>query len=161
MPNMPNFNLIGNFCCYQYSVGYTMDIMYFSWIHQPVEIDKNIQLPQFKLRDYILYDCSQNYTGGKITIYNIQYTTPMYFIKYSSAESTELFMIDHIKKLPRSCFIQLRQLRTIRRSLSEEVTLTPTIHAFVVSRREQQRQRQRQQQQQQRQQQQHHHQQQQ
>ena len=35
--------------------------------------------------------------------------------------------------LSRSCFFQLRQLRTIRRSLSEEAT-RPLLHAFVVSR---------------------------
>jgi len=45
-------------------VGYTMDTMYFAWQEQPVEIDKGLQLPQFELEDYILYDCSQNYTAG-------------------------------------------------------------------------------------------------
>ena len=45
----------------------------------------------------------------------------------------ELSMTDHIKKLSRSCFFQLRQLRTIRRSLSKEATRL-LLHAFVVSR---------------------------
>ena len=45
----------------------------------------------------------------------------------------ELSMTDHIKKLSRSCFFQLRQLRTIRRSLSKEATRL-ILHAFVVSR---------------------------
>jgi len=48
------------------SVGYTMDVMYFSWLHEPVEIDSAIQLPQFQLKDHVLYECSQNYTGGKL-----------------------------------------------------------------------------------------------
>jgi len=42
-----------------------MDVMYFSWLPEPVEVDKAIQLPQFRLRDTVLYDCSQNYTGGQ------------------------------------------------------------------------------------------------
>ena len=41
-----------------------MDTMYFAWQEAPVEIDKGLQLPQFELEDYILYDCSQNYTAG-------------------------------------------------------------------------------------------------
>ena len=45
----------------------------------------------------------------------------------------ELSMTDHIKKLSQSCFFQLRQLRTIRRSLSKEATRL-LLHAFVVSR---------------------------
>ena len=45
----------------------------------------------------------------------------------------DLSMTDHIKKLSRSCFFQLRQLRTIRRSLSKEATRL-LLHAFVVSR---------------------------
>jgi hypothetical protein len=47
------------------TVGYTMDTMYFSWRENPVEIDPAVQLPQFVYEDYILYDCSQNYTAGK------------------------------------------------------------------------------------------------
>jgi hypothetical protein len=47
------------------AVGYTMDVMYFGWLSDPVEIDPGIQLPQFKLKEYLLYDCSQNYTGGQ------------------------------------------------------------------------------------------------
>ena len=46
-------------------VGYTMDVMYFAWLSNPIEVDKAIQLPQFRLRETILYDCSQNYTGGQ------------------------------------------------------------------------------------------------
>lgn len=46
------------------TVGYTMDTMYFAWLDQPVQIDADLQLPQFSLQDKILYDCSQNYTAG-------------------------------------------------------------------------------------------------
>jgi len=42
-----------------------MDVMYFAWLQNAVEIDKAIQLPQFRLRDTVKYDCSQNYTGGR------------------------------------------------------------------------------------------------
>lgn len=52
-------------CMLWFSVGYTMDVMYFSWLPNPIDLDKAIQLPQFRLRDSVLYDCSQNYTGGK------------------------------------------------------------------------------------------------
>ena len=45
----------------------------------------------------------------------------------------ELSMTDYIKKLSRSCFFQLRQLPTIRRSLSKEA-IRLILHAFVVSR---------------------------
>ena len=45
----------------------------------------------------------------------------------------ELSMKDHINKLARTCFFQLRQLRTIRRSLTKEATRL-LLHAFVVSR---------------------------
>lgn len=55
------------------SFGHTMDVMYFSWFNEPVEIDKAIQLPQFKLRDYVLYDCSQNYTGGAFPCLEIRF----------------------------------------------------------------------------------------
>ena len=41
-----------------------MDSMYFSWIDKPVEIDKDIQLPQFVYKHHALFDCVQNYTGG-------------------------------------------------------------------------------------------------
>jgi len=42
-----------------------MDVMYFAWLPNSVEIDKAIQLPQFRLRRTVQYDCSQNYTGGQ------------------------------------------------------------------------------------------------
>ena len=45
----------------------------------------------------------------------------------------KLSMKDHINKLARTCFFQLRQLHTIRRSLTKEATRL-LLHAFVVSR---------------------------
>jgi len=45
-----------------------MDVMYFAWLPNSVEIDKAIQLPQFRLRRTVQYDCSQNYTGGRSTM---------------------------------------------------------------------------------------------
>lgn len=50
--------------CYFHVVGYTMDVMYFSWLDNTVDIDQGLQLPQFFLEDHVLYDCSQNYTAG-------------------------------------------------------------------------------------------------
>lgn len=47
------------------SVGHTMDVMYFAWLPSPVDVDGNVQLPQFTLEDTILHDCSQNYTAGE------------------------------------------------------------------------------------------------
>ena len=66
---------------------------------------------------------------------------PMFILRYqksrdnlsSSDVTLSSRMTDHIKKLSRSCFFQLRQLRTIRRSLSKEATRL-LLHAFVVSR---------------------------
>jgi len=46
------------------AVGYTMDTMYFNGLDNTVEIDKDLQLPQFFLQNHVLYDCSQNYTAG-------------------------------------------------------------------------------------------------
>ena len=46
---------------------------------------------------------------------------------------SELSMKDHVNKLTRRCYFQLRQLRVIRRSLTKEAART-LLHAFVVSR---------------------------
>lgn len=47
-------------------VGYTMDVMYFETLNNPIQIDENLQLPQFKIIDQLTHDCSQNYTTGHI-----------------------------------------------------------------------------------------------
>jgi len=50
-----------------------MDTVYFGWIDNPVEIDPDVQFPQFSFVDSLLYDCSMNYTAGTLsllTIYN-------------------------------------------------------------------------------------------
>jgi len=41
-----------------------MDVMYFTWLDNPVDVDKDLQLPQFFLVDTPKFDCSQNYTAG-------------------------------------------------------------------------------------------------
>ena len=51
-----------------FSVGYTMDTLYFSWLETPVDIDAGLRLPQFTLQEAILYDCSQNYTAGSLPL---------------------------------------------------------------------------------------------
>jgi len=43
-----------------------MDTLYFTWIDKPVDIERDLQLPQFALRGYVQHDCSQNYTGGML-----------------------------------------------------------------------------------------------
>ncbi len=45
-------------------VGYTMNTMYFGWLDNAAEVDPAVELPQFTLKDIILFDCSQNYTAG-------------------------------------------------------------------------------------------------
>ena len=44
-----------------------MDSMYFGWLDRPVDVDKDVMLPEFTLEDVILYDCSQNFTSGIVT----------------------------------------------------------------------------------------------
>jgi len=46
---------------------------------------------------------------------------------------SQLTMADHISALSQSCFFQLRQLRSIKQSLTLEATKT-LVHAFVSSR---------------------------
>ena len=46
---------------------------------------------------------------------------------------SQLTMADHVAALSRSCFFQLRQLRSIKQSLSSEAT-TKLVHAFISSR---------------------------
>jgi hypothetical protein len=41
-----------------------MDTMYFSWLPSPVDYNKSLELPQFRLIDVLLVDCSKNYTTG-------------------------------------------------------------------------------------------------
>ena len=50
---------------YVFAVGYTMDVVAFSWLENAVEIDEDVQLPQFDLKDVTQRDCSQNYTAGR------------------------------------------------------------------------------------------------
>jgi len=44
-----------------------MDTMYFTWLDNPVDVDKDLQLPQFFLVSTPKFDCSQNYTAGSYT----------------------------------------------------------------------------------------------
>ena len=53
---------------YVLAVGYTSDILYFSWLEKAVEIDDELQLPQFELVNTTLRDCSQNYTAGMMSV---------------------------------------------------------------------------------------------
>jgi len=46
------------------SVGYTMDTMFFGQLENPVDVDPDVQMPQFKLIREMVNDCSQNYTTG-------------------------------------------------------------------------------------------------
>jgi hypothetical protein len=44
-----------------------MDVMYFSWLDDtnPAKIDGAVELPQFKLKDSVLNDCSAAYLAGR------------------------------------------------------------------------------------------------
>jgi len=50
-----------------FAVGYTMDILVFSFMKKAVEIDDDVELPHFKLKNITQRDCSQNYTAGMKT----------------------------------------------------------------------------------------------
>jgi len=51
-----------------------MDTVYFGWIDNPVEIDADVQFPQFKHIDSLLYDCSMNYTAGAPVQFTLLHT---------------------------------------------------------------------------------------
>lgn len=59
--------------CNYFTVGYTMDTMYFAWLPKAIEIDEDVELPQFTLEDQIKYDCSQNYTTGAYPCLEIRF----------------------------------------------------------------------------------------
>jgi len=50
-----------------FAVGYTMDTIVFAWLENAVDIDKDVELPQFDLQYTTQRDCSQNYTAGMKT----------------------------------------------------------------------------------------------
>ena len=41
-----------------------MDTMYFGQLDNAVDVDPDVQMPQFKLIQEFVEDCSQNYTTG-------------------------------------------------------------------------------------------------
>lgn len=55
------------------SFGYTMDTMYFSWLGNAVDVDKDLEMPQFSLVDQQKHDCSQNYTAGAFPCLSIEF----------------------------------------------------------------------------------------
>ena len=42
-----------------------MDHIVYKWLPEPVQFEKDLELPQFRLVTFELEDCSQNYTTGK------------------------------------------------------------------------------------------------
>lgn len=66
-----------SFCLCDVVVGYTMDTMYFSWLDNPVDVDKHLEMPQFTLVEELKYDCSQNYTAGQL-LFIIKYKVHMH-----------------------------------------------------------------------------------
>jgi len=68
----------------QNAVGYTSDIVYFSWLDNAVEINEDLQLPQFELKDTHQRDCSQNYTAGTCTVADISKIAIKSFCRASS-----------------------------------------------------------------------------
>jgi len=71
-------------------VGYTMDTMYFTWLDKPVDVDKDLQLPQFFLVSTPKFDCSQNYTAGT---HMIVFVIFIYIFKHKS-----YFLIEFLNK---------------------------------------------------------------
>lgn len=55
------------------SFGYTKDTMDLKWLDNAVDIDKDLELPQFKLLEEIQTDCSQNYTAGSFPCLSITF----------------------------------------------------------------------------------------
>nr|AWJ68188.1 putative GABA receptor 6 [Hirudo verbana] len=55
------------------SFGYTMDTLYFTWLDNPVDIEKNLEMPQFSLQGHYKKDCSQNYTAGAFPCQEIRF----------------------------------------------------------------------------------------
>jgi len=47
------------------TVGYQMEVVYFSWVPDPVEVEEGLDIPQFSLVGTELNDCSNNYTAGR------------------------------------------------------------------------------------------------
>ena len=45
-----------------------MDDLYFTWLPVPVSVDSSAYLPEFTLHRLSLYDCSLNYTQGKLIL---------------------------------------------------------------------------------------------
>ena len=46
------------------SFKYTMDDIVLSWMSRSVEVDRQLDIPNYALTDIVLNDCSQNYTAG-------------------------------------------------------------------------------------------------
>jgi len=58
-------HIVSNFAFdLSFVVGYTMDTLTFNWLDNAVDVDLNLQLPQFTLIDSVKENCSQNYTAG-------------------------------------------------------------------------------------------------
>ena len=43
-----------------------MEHIVYKWLDTPVQFEKKLELPQFRLVNFTLEDCSQNYTTGKL-----------------------------------------------------------------------------------------------
>jgi hypothetical protein len=54
--------------CTYVAVGYTTETLTLSWLDKPVDIDPDVQLPDFTLEDLVLIDCTQNYTIGRLIV---------------------------------------------------------------------------------------------
>nr|AWJ68189.1 putative GABA receptor 7 [Hirudo verbana] len=55
------------------SFGYTSDVMKMVWMDDPVEVNKDMQLPQYIYTKHKLFDCSVNYTGGSFPCLQINF----------------------------------------------------------------------------------------
>nr|AWJ68185.1 putative GABA receptor 3 [Hirudo verbana] len=55
------------------SFGYSTKAVNFTWLDNPVDVDKGLQLPQFSLVDKKYHDCTQNYTTGTHSCISIEF----------------------------------------------------------------------------------------
>lgn len=86
-------------------VGYTMDTMYFTWLDNPVDVDKDLQLPQFFLVSTPKLDCSQNYTAGRQQITSAHLSlSPVHHDHVSSVVFCRVY---YLVKTARQCITEI------------------------------------------------------
>ena len=47
---------------------YLLDVLKFKWAEDPIQLNEDLELPQFHLVKSLTKDCTKNYTTGKVNI---------------------------------------------------------------------------------------------